>query len=108
MSWRGDSPSWTDDEWCVEGLRPTFLWDELIDSSDLSEDAKTIIRARTYRNAYGDRPEFCQLCGAWPEGQYEADAIQAHHMDYSDHEHLLWLCPACHVEIHRRARNLLV
>jgi hypothetical protein len=40
------------------------------------------------------RPKHCSKCGR--EGQ-----VQAHHHDYSKPFEVIWLCPCCHIDIHK-------
>lgn len=41
------------------------------------------------------RPNTCQRCGS-------ERSIHAHHEDYSKKLDVLWLCHACHVDVHRK------
>jgi len=45
------------------------------------------------------RPERCVSCGCLPYGK---KGLHAHHTDYTKPLDVLWLCPKCHVEEHKR------
>ncbi len=43
------------------------------------------------------KPNYCSSCGI----QKEIKCIEAHHKDYSKPLEVIWLCRACHKEIHK-------
>lgn len=45
------------------------------------------------------RPDKCTSCGSPPYGK---KGLHAHHWDYSKPLDVLWLCPKCHFEEHKR------
>jgi hypothetical protein len=48
------------------------------------------------------RPDSCDRCGATPKPLRNGiSPIQAHHEDYSRKLDVMWLCTACHGEMHR-------
>jgi hypothetical protein len=44
------------------------------------------------------RPNICSKCPSTAE-------IEAHHEDYSKPLEIIWLCPACHHDEHKRIRD---
>lgn len=48
------------------------------------------------------RPDACSRCGAVMRGAGAQGLVQAHHADYAKPLDVVWLCPRCHCEEHRR------
>jgi hypothetical protein len=63
--------------------------------SELTNDQKIRVRARSYANVYQARgelePEPCRRCG---------ERAQKHHPDYSCPLFVQWLCKKCHRAFH--------
>lgn len=72
-------------------------------------DLKMLTRVRTrYAIATGRlrRPKRCQECGKNPGTKKNGDVrVEAHHVDYSDHLNVRWLCDACHRKTIVRVRG---
>jgi hypothetical protein len=48
------------------------------------------------RSGFLKKPKQCQVCSAEPK------RIHGHHCDYSKPLDVIWMCPSCHAEWHRK------
>ena len=60
---------------------------------DAALDAGVIVKA-----------DHCTICGL-PDDEAGGRGLHKHHFDYNDPLKVVWLCPKCHAQIHKLARD---
>lgn len=61
--------------------------------------AAHVILGNAVRDGRAIKPDKCQSCGA-------GGRIHGHHHDYTRPLDVMWLCPKCHTEEHKRMKNM--
>lgn len=63
--------------------------------------AAHVLLGNAVRDGRVKKPDSCEICGD------SANKIHGHHENYSEPLHVQWVCPSCHVELHRAMDNRL-
>lgn len=67
-------------------------------AQDPQRRAAHVILGNAVRDGRVQKPNCCSVCGS-------TGRIQGHHPDYAYPLDVIWLCPKCHYEEHRRLKN---